>query len=350
MFNMTKYIGAGVLVVGLLCSLSFIAPAPAQAASLTSAQVQAIIGLLQSFGADQSVINNVSANLNGQATSGTPSSNPQSCNSFAGLKRGDTDSATGGQVSQLQQFLNMSPVGVYGPLTQATWKSKCGSAMLPPPTGGSSPSQTNSGNQSSNFTATPISGSASLAVTFTLPSTSNGVAFIDFGDGKNACGYVNSMVGGIAAQSNCNVAAYQQVPHTYTSPGTYIATLKDSSGNSLGTATITITGNNSTQPSATIDQSSLTTNSQSPTITGTGQGTGAVEVEVSEIPVNPDNSGPDWSGKVSVQNGVWSFTPSNANAMIGGGPLSSSYLYKVLVWLPGSNSSNPLASGTLTVQ
>jgi hypothetical protein len=44
--------------------------APAHAAGLTSAQINAIIGLLQAFGADQSVINNVQTALSGSPTGG----------------------------------------------------------------------------------------------------------------------------------------------------------------------------------------------------------------------------------------------------------------------------------------
>ena len=47
-----------------------VAIAPAQAASLSSTQVQAIVNLLQSFGADSATIANVTAALSGQPTSG----------------------------------------------------------------------------------------------------------------------------------------------------------------------------------------------------------------------------------------------------------------------------------------
>ena len=58
----SKYAGAA---VGAM--LFFSSVLPASAAGLTSAQISAIIGLLQSFGADQSVIDNVQANLTGKA-------------------------------------------------------------------------------------------------------------------------------------------------------------------------------------------------------------------------------------------------------------------------------------------
>ena len=55
--------------VGLALALAVVGMAsPVSAAALTQAQVDAIIGLLQSFGADQSTISNVQASLTG----GTP--------------------------------------------------------------------------------------------------------------------------------------------------------------------------------------------------------------------------------------------------------------------------------------
>src|SRR5690349_18333503 len=64
---------AGVAVA--LALMGAVAIAPAQAAGLSASQVQAIVSLLASFGADQGTINNVTAALNGQATTGTGSGN-----------------------------------------------------------------------------------------------------------------------------------------------------------------------------------------------------------------------------------------------------------------------------------
>ena len=55
---MKKYIISAVLALGLLVGLG--QTLSAQAATLSSQQVQAILTLLSAFGADQSVINNVS--------------------------------------------------------------------------------------------------------------------------------------------------------------------------------------------------------------------------------------------------------------------------------------------------
>ncbi len=102
------------LIAGAAISLSLMGTAvPAQASGLTTAQVSAIVGLLQSFGADQSVINNVSVALGGSPTSGL------TCVAlFTNLSAGTTDTTTNGQVSRLQQFLGISPTtGYFGPIT-----------------------------------------------------------------------------------------------------------------------------------------------------------------------------------------------------------------------------------------
>ncbi len=90
--------------VGVTLSIALIAGVGAQtanASALTSAQVSAIISLLQSFGADTATINNVQASLTG----GTPApAAPSGGYTFArNLKQGDT----GSDVMNLQKVLNM---------------------------------------------------------------------------------------------------------------------------------------------------------------------------------------------------------------------------------------------------
>jgi len=74
----------------------------AGAASLTDAQVQSILSLLSSFGADQSVINNVQASLTGSAPSG---GTPPAVGTY-NFTRSLTVGATGDDVKELQKFLN----------------------------------------------------------------------------------------------------------------------------------------------------------------------------------------------------------------------------------------------------
>lgn len=81
------------------------ATAPATSASsasgLSSAQIESILGLLRSFNADQSVIDNVSASLRGGGT--VPSS---SGGKFPALTLPLKKGSTGTQVKTLQQMLN----------------------------------------------------------------------------------------------------------------------------------------------------------------------------------------------------------------------------------------------------
>lgn len=113
------------MVAGAIVALSLLGSVGvAQASSLTPTQVSAIISLLQAFGADQSVIANVQATLNGQSTTGVVSS--VSCSAFSGLKYGDKDTTMSGQVSRLQAFLGISPTtGYYGVLTRTAYGNKC---------------------------------------------------------------------------------------------------------------------------------------------------------------------------------------------------------------------------------
>lgn len=98
---------AGVAVaIGLMGAVA-VAPAQAQAA-LTAAQVQAIVGLLQSFGADAATIANVTAALNGQPTSGTGGTGSTGGGACPALSRSLQQGSTGADVMALQVFLNGS--------------------------------------------------------------------------------------------------------------------------------------------------------------------------------------------------------------------------------------------------
>ncbi len=79
---------------------------PAQAAGLSSSQVQTILGMLQAFGVDQATINNVQAALTGQATTGTTVTTTTSGASCTAWTRNLTVGATGADVMALQKFLN----------------------------------------------------------------------------------------------------------------------------------------------------------------------------------------------------------------------------------------------------
>ncbi len=203
-----------------------------------------------------------------------------------------------------------------------------------------------------------MSGAAALPVTFTYSFDINaqGAAgnqfIVDFGDGTH--GFMNVV----------NVA---QVSHTYTTPGTYTATisyesgvdanglrntsgfvpLTDSSGNHLA-QTITVTGSTSGTPTASIDQSSLTTSSANPTITGAASGVTSIGVSIDQSFYSPTSPSPSLQATdVPVINGRWSATVQNnpvALQLIPG----QTYVVTVFYNVPDKGQS-VLATGTLTV-
>lgn len=97
---MTRFFGSAALATALLFSA-----VPAQASTLTQTQISAILGLLQSFGADQSVIANVAATLGGSST-GLPE--PTWCHTFnTNLQIGNSSN----EVAALQTALSKQGFG-----------------------------------------------------------------------------------------------------------------------------------------------------------------------------------------------------------------------------------------------
>ena len=105
-------------VIGALAALAFIlTPVSSQAAGITEAQIQAILDLLTSFGAETSVVSNVNASLRGQVSGSRVSS--QNCIELRNSLYADmTDERSGGEVSKLQRFLGVDTTGYYGPQTE----------------------------------------------------------------------------------------------------------------------------------------------------------------------------------------------------------------------------------------
>lgn len=94
------------VVVGfaLVAAMAFTFAVPSAHAALTASQIQSILSLLQSFGADQTTINNVNASLTGQPTTPVPSTpSSSSCSAFT---RDLTVGSTGADVMDLQRVLN----------------------------------------------------------------------------------------------------------------------------------------------------------------------------------------------------------------------------------------------------
>jgi len=90
-------------LVALVILPLFLVPQVSSAVTLTESQIQSILSLLSSFGADQTTINNVSASLNGQPTSGTGSSSTGYT-----FSKDLTVGSTGADVMNLQKVLNGS--------------------------------------------------------------------------------------------------------------------------------------------------------------------------------------------------------------------------------------------------
>ncbi len=111
--SITRKLTTVVAGLAMVAALAFSFSVPAVHAALTESQIQSILSLLSSFGADQAVINNVNASLRGQATSGGSTSGGASCSAFS---RDLTLGSTGSDVLALQQILNANgaPVAASG--------------------------------------------------------------------------------------------------------------------------------------------------------------------------------------------------------------------------------------------
>src|ERR1043166_6441249 len=158
----TRLIALAVGVAVAITLMGAAAVAPAQAAGLSAAQIQSILSLLSSFGADSATIANVNAALHGQATGGT-GGNPNA-GACPALSRSLQMGSSGSDVKALQVFLNgsattqvaaagagspglestyfggltkaavirfqsangVSPIGIVGPATRAAIAAVCG--------------------------------------------------------------------------------------------------------------------------------------------------------------------------------------------------------------------------------
>ncbi len=185
-------------VAGAVLALLLLTAAVPARASLTSDQINSIVGMLNSFGVDADTVVNVQAILGGQGpvTTNTTAATASSCVTLShNLSGGATDATTDGEVTKLQQFLGLSPTtGYFGPLTlQAVeaWQvaqgitsggsaDTTGYGFVGPRTraamscSGSSTSDTSS-TSSTTSTATSYSGSASATIdAASLTANANG--------------------------------------------------------------------------------------------------------------------------------------------------------------------------------
>ena len=123
---MKKYISIGFVTLGFLFSFGVTTPAhgvteAGYPSGLTPAQVEAVVSLVASFGADAATVKNIQAALIGQATPGISSAVPFNSSAClilsSNLYIGRTDAQTNKEVTKLQQFLGVSATGYYGSLT-----------------------------------------------------------------------------------------------------------------------------------------------------------------------------------------------------------------------------------------
>lgn len=138
MQNVTSKAIAKVAAVatGLAMATSMLSLAPmAHAAALTSSQVQSILSLLSSFGADASTIANVQASLTGGTPSTTTTTTTTTTSSACSFTKDLTIGSTGADVTCLQNalkaggYMTAGATGYFGSLTQAgvvAWQKASG--------------------------------------------------------------------------------------------------------------------------------------------------------------------------------------------------------------------------------
>jgi len=371
--------------------------AAAQSSSLTEAQIQAVLGLLAAFNVDQTTINNVQSILEGstpvvapstqtcsnglnyssysscscptgQTQNGTscvtPATTPTAASfslnervqTIANANIRSTPSITGSIITQLSGALG-TVVG--GPVTTSdghTWlrvnfdngtsgwtvqgnlqAATATTGTCPSGTAGTPPNCTNTSTNAATLSATPTSGTEPLAVQF---QTSAQSGTINFGDGASASVSQLTCTNGWYIVGSCSDGA----SHTYTSAGTYTATLT-SNGTTIGTVTITVGGSTNVIPSIssislssgpvgtqiTINGSNFTGNNSAPltvdfggydtfSVPSTGNGTSiSFTIPASEFTCDAHRSQPaalgsDCAGTIiNVQPGTYQMYVWNGN-------------------------------------
>lgn len=363
----------------LVAFASFGLNAPvANAASLSQNQISAIVGLLQSFGADSGTIASVQAALGGQSTTGGQSFCYNFNNDLTVGSRGADVSAlnqalassgvdtsgngsnftenTAADVVSFQAKYGIRQTGYVGPLTRGKLNALYGCQSGQQTTNPIQPGVPTV-SASSGFSSGPTNDP--LTIRFDVqPSFSNAPSdSVYFGDGSS------SLVGGDSCGPTFHVCS---VDHAYAAAGTYTAVLKDPSGNSLASATVVVNSstNTLTQPGSTglvgtIDIASLNTGSATPTITGTFSGANAIRVIIGTQPImnaslstNVVLSGEsDHGGGVSLNGNRYSYTVPALSALANGRYWIGVYTVNTS-WGAGTTQYGPyslLATGALTV-
>ena len=160
---------------------------------------------------------------------------PPTCPTFT---RTLAQGATGNDVTQLQQYLGVSPTGYFGPMTAkavAAVQADAGLSqvgIVGPATRAWFYKRCGGGGWNQNFIASPTSGTAPLQVVFnarSAPGVSVSSYSVDFGDGDSEPMF-NNAPQPYAASTGLDYSSQPPVTpmgaiHTYTSNGTYTAKL-----------------------------------------------------------------------------------------------------------------------------
>lgn len=173
------------VATGLAMATSMLSFAPmAQAASLTDAQVQSILSLLTSFGADSTTIANVQASLTGSApvSTGTGSSTSSSCSFTKDLTVG----SKGAEVTCLQNalkaggYMTANATGYFGALTKTgvvAWQKAAG--VTPAAGYFGAKSRAAFGGVSTGGTTVPVSAGTGTGLKVSLsPTSPNGTVLV----------------------------------------------------------------------------------------------------------------------------------------------------------------------------
>ena len=244
LFSMLKKITFAGLGIALLASPLL---ASADTASELRAKIESLLAQVRQLQAQIDKIVGQGTTSSASESSGTLPADTFVCPS---LKRVLKYGASGDDVTQLQQYLKQQGVftgnatGFFGPATEAAIRQlqaqngivssgnvgTTGWGAVGPTTRAWIVHWCRGGNK--NFSASPTSGTAPLAVTFrttTSPSTNNGTYTVEFGDGTT--GEIKSDPNaprGICiegAGGPCNGYNSLVTTHTYTANGTYVAKL-----------------------------------------------------------------------------------------------------------------------------
>jgi hypothetical protein len=336
-------------IVGCILGFGLLAAPAARAASLSSTQASAILSLLQSFGADQGTINNVSAALAGSTTATTR---------CVDLSKNLILGASGSVVTKLQNYLIAQGsldaqynTGYYGIITaQAVGKLQLTLGIL---SSASDPAYGIVGPQTMRTIAcNGTSSQPSNPPTATIDQSSlatNSVTPTITGTATNLSGiflYITQPSAGFGAQGvvDANVPVVNGT-WSYAIPsgddltsGTYqvnVQNLVTLTG--LATGTLTIRASN--PPTATIDQSSLATNSVTPTITGAARNLSEILLYITHLSASLGLQVFVYAS-VPVVNGTWSYAIPSGDGLTSG-------TYQVRV--QDLNTLSGLATGTLII-